>query len=184
MVSIPPDTSTAADEDEDGAEEEEGSGAGAPGQTARAKMSCEWGRWEVLYTHSESLGAARRSAAAATTAVDASSPTPPSPYLARNKASCGVAAVRDESVRLDKRAVRVSRRAKDAPGVERERVGVSGCEGPSTWWTHFQAGETRTWCCAVCGCATLRTHVTRLSTPEAKICHAGEWRLVCLEVSG
>ena len=39
---------------------------------------------------------------------------------------------------------RMSRRAKCAPGGGLVRVGVPGCEGPSTHWTHFQAGQRRT----------------------------------------
>jgi len=108
LVSMPPDTNTApapppppppAEE-----EEEEEAAAAVAGQTARVKMSWEWGRCDVLYTHCASLG--RRPA-----------PT---------EASC---------------AVRVAA----ASFVVAEEKGSDD------------------------GCATLRTHVTRQSTPDAKI---------------
>ena len=108
LVSMPPDTNTAPAPPPPPAEEEEEAAAGAvAGQTARVKMSWEWGRCDVLYTHCASLG--RR----------------PAPAPAPTEPSC---------------AVRIA-----AASFDDEEKGSDD------------------------GCATLRTHVTRQSTPDAKI---------------
>ena len=52
-------------------------------------------------------------------------------------------------VSLDVRQDGISRRAKGRTWKGEERgVGVPGCEGPSTRWTHFQAGQIRRTCTA------------------------------------